>query len=636
MLAGVVLLVSAAPWAHGGFPSGIPPHGFPATFDWICLGAVTAPKNQGTCGSCWAFAGTAAMESAVAARIGFLLDLSEQQVILCNPYGYGCDGGWMTGAYAVFDGYGAVGEECMPYEGDDSGPCSEEDCAVEARGEGYVEFGSTVRELKSALLEHPIAVAMTVYEDFHEYAGGCYEHEGSGSINHAVLLVGWDDAYCDGSGAWLCKNSWGTAWGDSGFFYIAYNQCELGTGASCPLPRADEGIFIEHTMLEYQPPGIDQYDVAAVVTSLGSPVAANGVSLFYAAVGFGETPEVSDYECIQMVEAQPGEFVASIPAQCTGTRVFYYIEASNADGYTARDPVSAPLATYSFLCGAVMIARYDFETGPSGWEHEAIGEGFTDQWHLSGRRNHTPDGQSSWKCGDTGSGTYAPLLDAALVSPPISMPEAAEIRVWHWIDAEPSYFVLGRAYDGGLLEVETGPGEWTAVDPVGDYPYRSLRGSEPGPLPEGTGLFSGYMPWRLERWDLSQYAGQELRVRFRFASDGHIEAEGWYVDDFEVWGIEESGLGEVGNTGRQGLVVAPNPSEAGLRAWIGGFTRPTWLEVLTPSGRLIRRLAPLQGHNGHWYWDGCDAGGRPVVSGIYLLRTSGSGERKARKVLVLR
>ena len=95
--------------------------------NWYELGGITPVKNQAQCGSCWAFAATAEMEAFVKIYYGVELDLSEQQVVSCNPYGAGCDGGWATAAYYIFQQRGAVQENCHPYlEADPPiAPCEE-------------------------------------------------------------------------------------------------------------------------------------------------------------------------------------------------------------------------------------------------------------------------------------------------------------------------------------------------------------------------------------------------------------------------------------------------------------------------------------------------------------------------------
>ncbi|MEE8417868.1 MAG: C1 family peptidase [candidate division Zixibacteria bacterium] len=201
-------------------------------FDWRIMGGVTPVKDQGACGSCWDFAATGAFESAIVIADGIEWDLSEQQVLSCNTGGSSCDGGWMEDAYDVFMGYGAVEESCMPYEADDTVPCTQEDCVPIAYQISFEDIPNNINAIKNALLSGPVSTTFMVYSDFHY---DCYWHETTDELNHAVAIVGWDDDMCDGLGAWIIKNSWSTDWGDDGYFYMPYNSCGIGRYTQRPI-----------------------------------------------------------------------------------------------------------------------------------------------------------------------------------------------------------------------------------------------------------------------------------------------------------------------------------------------------------------------------------------------------------------
>jgi len=209
---------------------------FRSSFDWRALGGVTPAKDQADCGSCWAFGATGATEAHAKIYEGVTLDLSEQQALDCNTYGSSCDGGWAGAAYEVHMSPGAVSEECLPYRAQDGLTCRQGLCEPQAIIDGSANVANTVAALKYACQTYgPIAVGMCVYDDFYGYQNGCYEHTGTSSTNHVVLLVGWDDAMCSGAGAWICKNSWGRDFGEDGFFYIKYGTCRIGEGALRPV-----------------------------------------------------------------------------------------------------------------------------------------------------------------------------------------------------------------------------------------------------------------------------------------------------------------------------------------------------------------------------------------------------------------
>jgi len=200
-------------------------------FDWRVNGGTTPAKNQGSCGSCWAFAAVGQLEGHLRIYDGRIEDLSEQQIIDCNTWGAGCNGGWVGAAYEIFQNPGAVRESCIPYQAADGFPCKQDQCQVIGRISGHQYIPNNINSLKQALLDGPVATAMTVVDNFYYYTGGCYETDTNDPTNHAVLLVGWDDNACAGQGAWIVKNSWGENWGENGFFYIKYGACNIGTSS---------------------------------------------------------------------------------------------------------------------------------------------------------------------------------------------------------------------------------------------------------------------------------------------------------------------------------------------------------------------------------------------------------------------
>lgn len=204
-------------------------------FDWREFGCVTPVKNQGACGSCWDFAATGAFESVYMIAEGVLPDFSEQQVLVCNTGGSDCNGGWMVDAYHVFMSYGVVDESCMPYLANHNHPCTQEECVPIAVLDGYIDVPNNVNAIKNALIQGPLSTTFTVYNDFNGYQGGCYEHADTSPLNHAVVIVGWDDNMCDGQGAWIVKNSWGTNFGVDGYFYIKYGAAGIGEYTQRPI-----------------------------------------------------------------------------------------------------------------------------------------------------------------------------------------------------------------------------------------------------------------------------------------------------------------------------------------------------------------------------------------------------------------
>jgi hypothetical protein len=197
-----------------------------ATLPAAYTGIYTPVKNQGSCGSCWAFGTLGAMEAAYKKKYGTTLDLSEQYLVSCNTLGYGCNGGWF--AFAMCKSPGAILESCFPYKAVDA-PCTY--CSNPTRYylPSYGSVGTTTSKIKSAIYTYgSVAAAVYVNSYFQAYKSGVFSGCGSGSVNHAIVLCGWDDA----KGAWLLKNSWGTGWGEAGFMWIKYGCSSVGYGAS--------------------------------------------------------------------------------------------------------------------------------------------------------------------------------------------------------------------------------------------------------------------------------------------------------------------------------------------------------------------------------------------------------------------
>lgn len=202
-----------------------------ATFDWRNNGGnyVTKIRNQGSCGSCWAFAATAALEAKALITFnkpGTDLNLSEQIVVSCGGAG-SCNGGSPGGASSFFVSTGTNLESCYPYtatNGNCSSACANwQNSAYKIDGYSYVSGSPLTADiLKNAIYTRgPIITTFDVYDDFFSYHSGVYSYvSGNYAGGHAVLIVGWNDL----DNAFIVKNSWGTGWGELGYFRIAYSE----------------------------------------------------------------------------------------------------------------------------------------------------------------------------------------------------------------------------------------------------------------------------------------------------------------------------------------------------------------------------------------------------------------------------
>ncbi|KAJ8921566.1 hypothetical protein NQ315_010471 [Exocentrus adspersus] len=211
----------------------------PASVDWVAQGAVTEVKNQGSCGSCWAFSTTGALEGAYAINRGSQVSLSEQNLMDCSmAYGTaGCDGGNMELAYDYVRDYGIEQEYDYPYSGY-LGACqfSASLSVMNVWQYGSVPSGSEAYLEDAVATVGPISVALNA-DDFQQYAGGVFnEPYCTEDVNHGVLVVGYSSEYMQPY--WIVKNSWGPQWGESGYIRIAKdqgNQCGIATDASYPI-----------------------------------------------------------------------------------------------------------------------------------------------------------------------------------------------------------------------------------------------------------------------------------------------------------------------------------------------------------------------------------------------------------------
>jgi hypothetical protein len=214
----------------------------PSSYDWRLLNGVTPIKNQGSCGGCWSFGTVGPLESQILLKDGVTVDLSEQYLISCNLSGWSCNGGWWAHDYHLNragrdnNGAGAVLESSKPYTATNStctGPYSH---PYKISNWGYVASQSavpSVQALKQAIYTYgPISVAVYVGNAFQAYTGGIFNTNESGSVNHAVVLVGWNDDLGTDNGYWILRNSWGASWGESGYMKIRYNISQVGYGAN--------------------------------------------------------------------------------------------------------------------------------------------------------------------------------------------------------------------------------------------------------------------------------------------------------------------------------------------------------------------------------------------------------------------
>ncbi|KAK3129444.1 hypothetical protein QOZ80_6BG0479660 [Eleusine coracana subsp. coracana] len=182
-------------------------------------GAVTPVKDQGRCGSCWAFSTVAVVESIHQIRTGKLVSLSEQELVDCDTLDAGCDGGIAYRALRWITSNGGITTESdYPYTGV-TGACDRSklsNSAVAIAGLGRVPTRSEAA-LASAVAGQPVAVSIEAGgPNFQHYKKGVYNGPCGTKLNHGVTVVGYGQEE-GGDKYWIVKNSWGEAWGDKGY-----------------------------------------------------------------------------------------------------------------------------------------------------------------------------------------------------------------------------------------------------------------------------------------------------------------------------------------------------------------------------------------------------------------------------------
>ena len=215
--------------------------GLPNSLDWRTNAnpsstiAVTSVKNQGQCGSCWAFSSAAATEGAWTISGNKLVSLSEQQLVDCSTQNSGCGGGEMNLAFEYIEQNGICLYNSYPYTAV-QGTC--QPCTSVAKLHGFqnVQSGNETA-LLNELQIGPVSSAIEADQSsFQFYSGGVFDGDCGTSLDHGVLLVGYGTDSVSGLDYWIVKNSWGTSWGEQGYIRMVRgkNICGLALNASRP------------------------------------------------------------------------------------------------------------------------------------------------------------------------------------------------------------------------------------------------------------------------------------------------------------------------------------------------------------------------------------------------------------------
>ena len=196
-------------------------------------------RNQGHCGSCWAHGASEVLSDrfCIASEGKVNVVLSPQDMVSCDYFDHGCNGGILTASWMYLRLFGIVSDECKPYTSGDgkveSCPlfksiCRNESAVYKKYKAKNFYYLPTINQIKQNILEKgPIETGFSVYSDFMNYKGGIYKKSANANMlgGHAVKIVGWGKE--GETEYWIVANSWAETWGEKGYFKIAFRQCGI-------------------------------------------------------------------------------------------------------------------------------------------------------------------------------------------------------------------------------------------------------------------------------------------------------------------------------------------------------------------------------------------------------------------------
>ncbi|UCC12198.1 MAG: Omp28-related outer membrane protein [candidate division WOR-3 bacterium] len=255
--------------------------------------------------------------------------------------------------------------------------------------------------------------------------------------------------------------------------------------------------------------------------------------------------------------------------------------------------------TFDFLISHQTGFSDDIESGQGEWTHS----GPVDNWHISDYSSHSPS--HSWYCGLENTHQYSNLNDASLVSPYFVATPDSNLTFWHQYGLEPNY-------DYSFVEIDNSSGWWHILD-----------------------VYNGNQAtWIQATYSLADFAGQTVRLRFRFVSDQSVTASGWYVDDVDV--PVTTGVNEFTQEIQPlQITVGPNPFSRALEISLAGTVADVGIvTIYDATGRLIE-TNEIRANNS-MVWHAKDSREQPVPAGIYFIRFRTGTHTETHKVLYVK
>jgi len=190
--------------------------------DWVKAGKTTPIKDQGQCGSCWAFSTTETVESAILMKSSSVQQLSPQEIVDCDSSDQGCNGGDPQEALGWVKQQGGLDtDKCYPYTAQD-GTCASSQCTPAGNIQQVIPVSGSEQDMYNALQKYgPLSICADA-SSWSNYNGGVLTADQCGSdVDHAIQLTGYSPTQ---GGYWIVRNSWGSDWGENGFIYLQYGQ----------------------------------------------------------------------------------------------------------------------------------------------------------------------------------------------------------------------------------------------------------------------------------------------------------------------------------------------------------------------------------------------------------------------------